>query len=43
MLIGAVKAMIDKVLDENGMEKLIGMMKFFCDTWNASQKKPEDN
>jgi len=43
MLIGAAKAMIDNVLDENGMEKLIGMMKFFYNTWQASQKYPENN
>ena len=43
MLIGAAKAMIDQVLEESGMERLVGMIKFFYVTWKASQKKPENN
>ena len=43
MLIGSAKAMIDNVLKESEMEKLVGMLMFFYVTWKASQKKPENN
>ena len=43
MLIGSAKVLIDQVLEESGMEKLVGMLKFFYVTWKASQKKPENN
>ena len=43
MLIGSAKAMIDNVLGESGMERLVGLIKFFYVTWKASQKKPENN
>ena len=43
MLIGSAKVLIDQVLEESGMEKLVGMIGFFYVTWKASQKKPENN
>ncbi|MCX5814260.1 MAG: YtoQ family protein [Proteobacteria bacterium] len=43
MLIGSAKVMVNNILEDSGMEKLIGMIRFFYDTWKASQKKPENN
>jgi len=43
MLIGAAKAMIDNVLEDEQIERLVGLAKFFYETWRASQKYPENN
>ena len=43
MLIGAAKVLIDQVLGESGLERLMGMIRFYHSTWKASQKKPENN
>jgi nucleoside 2-deoxyribosyltransferase len=43
MLIGAAKVLIDHVLDESGMEKLVGMVKWFYTTISKYPGKPLDN
>lgn len=43
MLIGSAKVLVDNVLEESGLERLVGMVKFFYGVYKASKKYPENN
>jgi len=43
MLIGSAKVLVDNVPEESGLERLVGMVKFFYGVYKASNKYPENN
>ncbi len=43
MLLGAAKVIVNNILNDEQMNRLAGLIKFFYGTWKASQKRPENN
>jgi len=43
MLIGSAKAVVNNVLEDEQIKRLVGLILFFYGTWKASQKRPERN
>jgi nucleoside 2-deoxyribosyltransferase len=43
MLIGAAKAIVNNVLEDEQILRLAELIKFSCSIWKTSQKKPDDN
>ena len=43
MLLGSAKVVVNNVLEDEQMKRLVSLILFFYGTWKASQKKPENN
>ncbi len=43
MLLGAAKAAVNNILDDEQIARLIGLIKFFYGVWKASRKNPQNN
>ena len=43
MLLGSAKAVVNSVLEDEQINRLVSLILFFYGTWKASQKKPENN
>jgi len=43
MLLGSAKAVVNNVLEDEQIKRLVSLILFFYGTWKASQKRPERN
>jgi hypothetical protein len=43
MLLGAAKVVVNNVLEDEQMNRLVALIRFFYGTWKAWQRKPGNN